>query len=121
MIRALVVDDHARVRQLVRRLLESSGEVEVVGEAGDGEQALLQVQRLKPDVLLLDIHMPRLDGLGVLKALGQMVERPKVVVLTLDGRNGIREKVLAAGAGALIPKRMLFDKLIPAVRTVLQT
>ena len=120
MIRAVVVDDHTRLRQLVRRLLEHSGEIEVVGEASDREQALVQVIRLKPDVLLLDIHMPRLDGLGVLKALEQMLEHPKGVVLTLDGRNGVKERILAAGASALVPKRILFEELLPAIRAVMQ-
>ena len=93
MIRVVLVDDQTLVRQGVRGLLELVPDIEVVGEASDGEEALAKVPELRPDVLLLDIRMPRLDGVAVLEAL-------------------------RAGASGFLLKETLPDELIAAVRVV---
>ena len=82
MIRVVLVDDQMLVRQGVRGLLELVPDIEVVGEASDGEEALEKVPELKPDVLLLDIRMPRLDGIAVLEALREAGALPPTLVLT---------------------------------------
>jgi NarL family two-component system response regulator LiaR len=81
-IRVLIVDDHQVVREGLRFVLEQESDVEVVGEAGNGQAALQAIHQLAPDVVLLDMMMPVLDGGGVLTALGRLESHPAVVVLT---------------------------------------
>ena len=116
MIRALLVDDHPGMRRAVRRLLERDGEVEVVGEVEDGEQALLVLDRLMPDVMLLDVNMPHMDGFEVLQTLRKKARRTKVVVLTMYGSADVRERALAAGAEAMVTKQRAYSELLPAIR-----
>lgn len=115
MIRALLVDDHPAILWAVRRLLEQGSNVEVVGEARDGEEAIRELMRLKVDVVVLDIYMPHIDGFGVLRALGRMAARPKVVVLSTHGSHAVKERVLAAGADAFVTKANAFKELLPAI------
>jgi len=93
-MRALVVDDEKPARERMKRLLRAQTDVEVVGEAGDGVTALEQVARLEPDVLLLDIEMPRLGGLGVAEALPR--GGPKVVFVTAYDEHALRAFEAAA-------------------------
>ena len=113
-VRAVLVDDSATIRAVLRRRLEAGGEIEVVGMASDGLEALDLIKHLRPDVVTLDIEMPRLDGLSTLARL--MVEQPTPVVmvsgLTRDGADAtiralelgavdfIEKPALAAGVGA---------------------
>lgn len=120
MIRALLVENHPTVRKMTRRLLERNADIEVVGEAADGEQGLQDIHRLQPDVVLLDIFMPRKDGISVLEALRASLKRPKVVVLSMNNTSGLRETVLAAGADAFVAKRRAVEQLLPTIRAVVQ-
>ena len=81
-IRILIADDHSVVRQGLRMFLELDAELEVVGEARDGEEAVAEVERLKPDVVLMDVLMPRLDGLGATSQIRQHFPETEVLVLT---------------------------------------
>ena len=88
-MRTLIVDDEPLARKKIMRYLSDESDVEIVGECGDGRQALLDVQRLAPDLLFLDVQMPELDGFGVLKALG--AERtPLVIFVTAYDRFAVR-------------------------------
>lgn len=84
----LLVDDNSIFRSLVRDYIEQQEDMEVVGEAGDGEEALEQIENLMPDLVLLDIIMPRFDGLAVLEKLWEMnlEKRPVVMVLSAVGQ-----------------------------------
>ncbi|MFW6097881.1 MAG: response regulator [Chloroflexota bacterium] len=119
MIRALLVDDHPAILWAVRRLLEQGSNVEVVGEARDGEEAIRELGRLKVDVVVLDIYMPKTDGFGVMRALARMPASPKVVVLSSNGSPGVKERIMAAGADAFVAKRNAFKELLPAIRAVI--
>lgn len=119
MIRALLVDDHPAILWAVRRLLEQGSNVQVVGEARDGEEAIRELTKLEVDVVVLDIYMPNIDGFGVMRALGKMAKSPKVVVLSMNGASAVKERVLAAGADAVVSKRNAVKELLPAIRKAL--
>jgi len=109
-IRVLIVDDHQVVREGLRFVLEQEPDVEVVGEAGDGRAALEAIRTLSPDVVLLDMIMPVVDGKGVLDALRAGEPGPAVVVLT--SYTGDDEAIDAVRAGALsyLPKSAAIDR-----------
>ncbi|SEG40857.1 two-component system, NarL family, response regulator LiaR [Nonomuraea solani] len=113
-IRVLIVDDHEVVRQGLRFVLDQEDGIEVVGESGDGEGALRAVEALRPDVMLLDLVMPGVDGLGVLERLPE--ERPAVIVLSSFQED---DRVVAAvrlGALSYLSKTSAVDRLVEAVR-----
>jgi len=99
-MRVLVVDDSTLFRKVVRDVLASLPDVEVVGVAADGEQALQRIESLKPDMVTLDLEMPKLDGLGVLKRLQDSSESPAVVVISAQSRVGAEATTKALQRGA---------------------
>lgn len=113
-IRALIVDDSAFVRKIVREILSSSPEMEVVGVARDGEEALELVEQLHPDVVTCDLTMPRLDGVGFVRK--QMARRPlPILILTASPQDGDKVmEALSAGAVDLVqkPTALATDKLL---------
>lgn len=118
MIRVVLVDDQTLVRQGVRGLLELVPDIEVVGEASDGEAALAVVPELKPDVLLLDIRMPRLNGIGVLEALRQADALPPTLVLTTFDDGDAAMAAIKAGAKGLMLKDVSLEDLAQAIRAL---
>lgn len=118
MIRVVLVDDQTLVRQGVRGLLELLPDIEVVGEASDGEEALETVPALKPDVLLLDIRMPRLSGIGVLEALRAADALPPTLVLTTFDDGDAAIAAIKAGAKGLMLKDVSLDDLAQAIRAL---
>jgi DNA-binding NarL/FixJ family response regulator len=117
-IRVLLVDDEAMVRVGLRMVLSAEPDLEVVGEAGDGEQAERLARELQPDVVLMDVRMPRVDGLEGARRV--MAARPgtKVVVLTTFGEDAYVEAALRAGVSGFLLKVSPPEQLITAVRTV---
>jgi NarL family two-component system response regulator LiaR len=121
-IRVLIADDHKVVRQGLRFLLESERGIEVAGEAADGVAALEAIGALRPDVVLLDLLMPGLDGLGVLAALneetagGRSGSRPAVIVLTSSADDQHLVQAIRAGALSYLPKTAGVDQVVDAVR-----
>jgi two-component system, NarL family, response regulator LiaR len=114
-IRVLIVDDHEVVRQGLRFVLDQKPDIEVVGESADGRAALTAIRELHPDVVLLDMMMPVLDGIGVLHALRAEEERPAVIALTSypdDEAIG----VVRAGALSYLPKSTAVERVTEAVR-----
>ena len=115
-VRVLVVDDQALFREALGTLLDARPEVEVVGEAGDGHQALERAAALAPDVVLMDLHMPVLDGIGATRRL--RVEQPGVRVLALTTFDDDEDVFAALRAGALgyLLKDVSADRLVEAVQ-----
>jgi NarL family two-component system response regulator LiaR len=115
-IRVLVVDDHAVVREGLRTFLELQEGIEVVGEAADGEQAVELARQLHPDVVLMDLVMPKLDGVDAMKELRQGVPATRVIVLTsfLDDERLL--PALRAGAAGYLLKDVQPKELARAVR-----
>ena len=118
MIRVMLVDDQKLVRQGVRGLLELLPDIEVVGEASDGEDALAQVPELRPDVLLLDIRMPRMSGIAVLDALRDAGTLPPTLVLTTFDDGDAVFAAIKAGARGVMLKDVSLDDLAQAIRAL---
>src|SRR4051794_5901646 len=116
-IRVLVVDDHPSVRATLTELLSDEDGLTVVGECEDGSQVVEAAERLHPDVVLMDLSMPVMDGLAATEALRAAQPEPRIVVLTGEGSAALPE-VTAAGAHALVPKGIRADALLDCLRTV---
>jgi DNA-binding NarL/FixJ family response regulator len=111
-------DDVAAMRLLLRAVLEAYDDVEIVGEAGDGRTALDDVRRLRPDVLVLDISLPELDGLEVLEELAVSAPETRVVVFSGFSADQLEAAVLARGAQCYIEKGADIEHVAHAVRHV---
>ncbi len=118
MTRVLLVDDDALVRAGLRMILSSADDLEVVGEAGDGGEAVLAVQTHRPDVVLMDVRMPRVDGLTATARVSALPDPPRVVVLTTFGLDDYVLRALEAGAVGFLLKDTPPRELIEAVRVV---
>jgi DNA-binding NarL/FixJ family response regulator len=112
----LIVDDSMAFRDRVRRMLSAYPEIELAGEAVDGATALAEIERLRPDAVLLDLHMPGTDGLGVLRELKARGEHTPVIVLTNDATVSVRERCSALGAHAVIDKQNAADSVASSLR-----
>ena len=117
-IRVVLVDDHAIVRSGLKAVLGSARDIEVVGEANDGKEALAQVSRLNPDVVVMDLTMGEMDGITATKALAERDPAPRVLVLTMHAEEEYLLPVLEAGAAGYLVKSAADRELIEAVRTV---
>jgi two-component system, NarL family, response regulator LiaR len=115
-IRVLLVDDHEVVREGLRAFLELQDGIEVVGEAGDGEQALAQADRLRPDVILMDLVMPKLDGVGAMRELRRRTPASRVIVLTSFTEDDRLLPAIQAGAAGYLLKHVEPRELARAVR-----
>jgi NarL family two-component system response regulator LiaR len=115
-IRVLIADDHQVVRQGLRFLLSSEPGIEVAGEAPDGAAALSAIRSLRPDVVLLDLFMPRVDGLGVLTQMREEELPGAVLVLTSSADEDHLVRAIKAGALSYLPKTAGVDQVIEAVR-----
>jgi DNA-binding NarL/FixJ family response regulator len=116
MIRVLIADDHKVVRQGLRFLLSSEPGIEVAGEAADGVAALDAIRDIRPDVVLLDLFMPRLDGLAVLAAMRDQRLTAAVLVLTSSADDQHLIQAIKAGALSYLPKTAGVDQVVDAVR-----
>jgi len=115
-IRVLLVDDHAIVRAGLRALLDSSQDVCVIGEAENGQQAVAAVERLRPDVVLLDLAMPLLNGMGSARQIAQKVPTTKVLILSSYSDAHHLLQAVEAGVAGYVMKESASDQLLEAVR-----
>jgi two-component system, NarL family, response regulator LiaR len=115
-VRVVIVDDHPMVRMGLRMTLLSTGEIAVVGEAGDGEEALRVCAELHPDVVLMDLRLPRLDGVATTQALRHLVPVPHVLVLTASYDEQLIPEALAAGASGYVLKGGSVEELVASIR-----
>ncbi len=104
--RVLIVDDHAAFRESASALLEAEG-FEVVGEAGDGEEAMRAVERLRPEIVLVDIQLPGLDGFGVAEWLAEIVDAPMVILISSRDARAYGARVDEAPVRGFLAKRSL--------------
>jgi DNA-binding NarL/FixJ family response regulator len=117
MTKVLVSDDHQLLRQALRRALEDSG-FDVVAEAGDGEEAVRLVSMLRPDVVVMDVTMPVLDGIEATRRIHAATGHTKVLVLTMHDEDALRVKALRAGAVGFLTKDCAMQEVVETVRRV---
>ena len=117
-IRVALVDDDPLVRSALALMLGGQPDLEVVGEAGDGREGLVMIERLRPDVVLMDIRMPRVDGLAATRALHARSDPPRVIVLTTFDADDHVVEALAAGADGFLLKDTPPPQIIAAIRAV---
>ena len=114
-IRVLLVDDASRVRSELRQLLELTGMLEIVGEAGDGLEAVRLAAQLFPDVIIMDLEMPGLDGYEATRRIKAFQPAPRVVILSVHGGPNIEERVRETGADSFIIKGTNYQILLNAI------
>lgn len=117
-ITIVLADDHAVVRAGLRALINAKPDMEVVGEAANGREAIEQVEMLGPDVLLLDLSMPRLSGLSALTAIKRKAPRTRILVLTMHDDHRYLHQALSAGAAGYVVKKAADMELLSAIRAV---
>ena len=117
-IRVLIVDDHAIVREGLRNLLEAQEDIEVVGEAVDGSEAISKTESMKPDVVLMDITMPGIGGLEATRQIKELHPEVKILVLTMHESDEYFFKMLSAGASGYFVKGGSSAELVSALRAV---
>ncbi len=118
-VRILIADDHKIVRDGLKALLESEGDFEVIGEAGTGQDAIRLIRKLEPDVAVVDIGMPELNGIEVTRKMVSAQPQLKVVALTMHADRRFVAGMLHAGAAAYVLKEAAFEELINAIRSVI--
>ena len=119
-IKILMVDDHALMRDGIGALLGLHDDIEIVGEASEGKEAIKKARELAPDVIIMDIAMPGMDGLEATRRIRKENPKMKVLVLTQYDTREYILSAIKAGAAGYIPKRALGSELVAAIRTVYQ-
>lgn len=119
-IRLLLADDHVVVRSGLRMLLQAREDIEIVGEAENGREAVEKVRRLHPDVVLMDVQMPDMNGIDATRRIKEVAPETAVLALTMHEDDHYFFEMLHAGASGYVPKRAAPDELVKALHTVHQ-
>jgi DNA-binding NarL/FixJ family response regulator len=117
-IRVLLVDDESRLRQMEKQLLVSDGEIDVVGEAEDGRRAIDLNSELAPDLIVMDIAMPELNGLEATRIIRKHSANTKIIVVTAMEAEPYRKVAMTMGANAFLSKGALARELLPTIRNI---
>ena len=118
--RLLIADDHGLMREVMACFLETAPDLEVVAEAEDGREAISLAEQYRPDVVLMDLSMPHMNGLEATRQISAKVASSKVLVITASRNESMLQQMLEAGAAGFVLKTGDTDELLTAVRTVLQ-
>jgi DNA-binding NarL/FixJ family response regulator len=120
MIRVVIADDYEIVRRGLSLLLQRAPDMEAVGEAADGREAIELVKKLEPDVLLMDVAMPGVDGIQATEAIARMDVPTKVLIVSMYNDSHVIHEAQAKGACGFLPKKDVFTHLREAIHTVCQ-
>ena len=119
-LRILIAEDHKTVREGLKMIVESQDDMEVVGEAGDGREAIRLAQELKPDIILMDISMPVLNGLTASAKLNRIMPKVKILTLTRHTDEAYLQELLQAGVSGYVLKQSAPTEMLRAIRAVAQ-
>jgi DNA-binding NarL/FixJ family response regulator len=119
MIGILIVDDNAQLREALRTELEAQDTIRILGEAADGMAAIQLAQSLRPEVILMDVNMARLDGVGATRSIRALLPDTVLVGMSCHSREMVEKALLAAGADVFLSKDLLAQQLLPIVGQVL--
>ncbi|MBK6325215.1 MAG: response regulator [Chloroflexi bacterium] len=117
-IRVLIVDDLPETRENVRKLLQFESDIEVIGQAGTGEQAVDMAQEHRPDIILMDINMPGIDGIGASQKISELVPTTQIIIMSVQSDSDYLRRAMLAGARDFLTKPFGGDELVAAVRRV---
>jgi DNA-binding NarL/FixJ family response regulator len=120
-MRTLIVDDDALFRRRVKELLATQPDIEIIGEAADGREAVLKARELEPDLVLMDVRMPGTNGINATRQIKDEMPELKVIILTIYDLQEYREAAMASGAGGYVIKKSLIEELLPAIRGVFES
>lgn len=118
MHKILIVDDHELVRTGISRVLQDEVGIEVIGWASDGEEAIQQTKTLSPTIILMDVHMPGIGGLGATKEIKRLFPKIKIIALSAMDDNPYPAKLIEAGASGYLTKGACADEMLKAIKTV---
>jgi DNA-binding NarL/FixJ family response regulator len=118
MVRVLIAEDHLMVRAGIRALLEKAGDIHVMGEASNGQQAIELVEQLRPDVLIMDIMMPRMNGIQAAEHIRELKLSTRILLLSMYSDPGFVHQALQCGVKGYVLKSSVSDELLWAVRAV---
>lgn len=117
MIRVMIADDHHLVRQGIRALLENAGDIDVIGEAATGQEAIELAEKLAPDVVIMDISMPRMDGTQATERILSLDSQTEIVILSMHSDTSLVQQLLRLGVKGYLLKRSISEELLLAVRS----
>lgn len=117
-LRILIAEDHQTVREGIKLLVNAQADMEIVGEASDGEIAVQEAEKLRPDMVVMDISMPNMNGLKATKRLRSIGIDLKILILTRHTDDGYLQQLISAGANGYVLKQSAPDELINAIRTI---
>jgi pilus assembly protein CpaE len=117
-IRVLIVDDLPETRENVKKLLQFETDIEVIGQAGTGEQAVEMAQEHQPDIILMDINMPGIDGIGASQKISELVPMTQIIIMSVQSDSDYLRRAMLAGARDFLTKPFGGDELVAAVRRV---
>ncbi len=118
MIRIILAEDHSLVRAGLKALLERAGDIQVVGEASNGQEAIDRLQELKPDVLVMDIMMPRLNGIQAAEHIRDLKIQVHILIISMYTDKGLVHQALQSGVKGYVLKTSVSEELLLAIRTV---
>ena len=118
-IRVLIAEDHTALRYTLRSVLKGYSDIDIVGEAANGEEAVLKAERLQPAIVLMDINMPRVDGIAATRRIKSFSSRTAVLGLSVHGEGSAIAAMLEAGAVAVLSKERAFENLYQAIQNAI--
>ena len=117
-IKVLIVDDNAKFKKSVKNLLSNEQDIEVIGEAREGKEAILKTKELKPDIVLMDVRMPEMGGIEATRRISQIMPETKIIILTIYDIDEYRNAATNSGAVAFVLKKFMRNELVQNIRDV---